>query len=188
MQEGRDLSRRQRLRLHLSCCAQPGGQCFQSRARWAPLSGRYLRPCEPPNSGTRSRSWVAMPHPQPSAGARKVSHKGGVHKGVLLATPGNDAQRGVGPLDSRVCTTGCLSFLTALAGQPKRARGRSLKRTLAPRLGINMVLLGAGPLCAPRAKCRPVPTSVKPGDQPEDSGLGPPQNLSWSQSCKCMHV
>lgn len=56
-----------------------------------------------------------------------------------------------------------------------------------------MVLLGAGPLCALRAKRRPVPTSVKPGDQPEDTGLGPPQNLSWSQSVnacmseKCNH-
>uniref|UniRef100_A0AC11DU56 Zinc finger protein 7 n=1 Tax=Ovis aries TaxID=9940 RepID=A0AC11DU56_SHEEP len=82
---------------------------------------------------------------------------------------------------------------TALAGQPKRARGPSLKHTLAPGLGINMVLLGAGPLCALRAKRRPVPTSVKPGDQPEDTGLGPPQNLSWSQSVnacmseKCNH-
>ena len=57
--------RRQRLRLHLSCCAQRGGHCFQSRARWASLSGPYLRPFEPPNSGTRSRSWVAMPHPHP---------------------------------------------------------------------------------------------------------------------------
>lgn len=131
-------------------------------------------------------------HTPPSAGARKVvCHRmePPPHKEVLLATSIVTSQRQMvaGPLDSRVCATGCLSFLTALAGQPKRARGPSLKHTLAPGLGINMVLLGAGPLCALRAKRRPVPTSVKPGDQPEDTGLGPPQNLSWSQSVNaCM--
>lgn len=195
MQEGRDLSRHQRLRPHLSCCAQPGGHCLQSRARWTPVSGPYLRPFEPPNSGTRSRSWVDMPHPHPLLVLGKWFVIGWAlpTRESSWPLPGNDAQRGAGPLGSRVCATGCLSFLTALAGQPKRARGPSLKHTLAPGLGINMVLLGAGPLCAPRAKCRPVPTSVKPGGQPEDAGLGPPQNLSWSQSVnacmseKCNH-